>query len=344
MYNNKQYRTSQKSFQEGLSNVQEYLSNVGEKTKDFFAGFGSKGKQNVDDVAKTAEAIKSGDYDAAKPMLEKLVEQGKDIVVMFAPYIGGDLAAQRIFSSMGLAPAAGLTGAAGMVAGAAGILGGQAILNVAENIKGDIKIYQDYLSDYHKDLDALSALYPKNQDLTELIKVMRVYAEDGLKKLIELKDEAEKAKTQTTDKKTETANRKKNYKIAIVGEANWKSYGNQAFTGGMFGAALGGGPIGAGVGALGMALADASKDIFHNLQSKEYQAAAYSNELVDKTQSMVNQIAKYNKIEAAKLQTLVEEFDRYVRKYIYKEKDLEEPKNLTGYLEKLKDYNNRKNL
>lgn len=338
MYNNKQYRTSQKSFQEGLSNVQDYLSNVGEKTKGFFEGFGSPGaKTEENDTNKALDALESGNHEAAKPYLQNLLDQGIDIVVMFAPYIGGDIAAHKIFSSMGLLPAAGLTGAAGFAAGAAGILGGEAILNVAENIKGDLKIYQDYLSDYHKDLDALSALYPENQDLAELIKVMRVYAEDGLKKLIELKNEAEKTNNKT-------ANREKNYRIAIVGDANYKSYLNRAFTGGLFGAALGGGPIGAGVGALGMALADASKDIYHNLQSKEYKAAAYSHELVEKTQSMVNQLAKYSQLEATKLRTLVEDFDRYVRKYIYKEKDLEEPKNLTGYLEKLKNYNNRKKI
>jgi hypothetical protein len=90
-----------------------------------------------------------------------------------------------------------------------------------------------------------------------------------------------------------------------------------------------------------MALADASKDIFHNLQSDEYKAAAYTNELVEKTESMVNQIAKYDALSATKLKNIVEDFDRYVRKYIYKEEDVEEPKNLTGYLEQLKNYNNR---
>lgn len=39
MYNNKHHRIAQKSFQEGLSNVQDYLSNVGKKAKDVFKGF-----------------------------------------------------------------------------------------------------------------------------------------------------------------------------------------------------------------------------------------------------------------------------------------------------------------
>ena len=107
------------------------------------------------------------------------------------------------------------------------------------------------------------------------------------------------------------------------------------------GLAAGGGLIGAGIGGLGMALADASKDVFHNLQSDEYKAAAYTHELVQKAETMVNQIAKYDSLSATKLKNIVEDFDRYVRKYIYKEKDVEEPKNLTGYLEKLKNYNNR---
>lgn len=327
MYNNKQYRTSQKSFQEGLSNVQDYLSGLGEKTKGFFEDLTSIGKEKNDDFSKAVDAIKSGDQEAAKPFLENLLEQGKDIVVMFAPYIGGDLAAIKLFSSMGLAPAAGLTGAAAFAAGGAGLIGAEAAMALAENIKGDLAIYKDYHSDYNKDLDALSALYPENQDLQELIKVMRVYAEDGLKAL--------------TEAKSKKANRKKNYKVAIVGDANWGSYGHQGLSGAAMGAAIGGGPIGAAIGGVGMALADASKDIFHNLQSDEYKAAAYTHELVAKTQTMVNQLAKYDKLAAAKLTNIAEEFDRYVRKYIYKEKDLEEPKNLTGYLEKLKNYNNR---
>jgi hypothetical protein len=328
MYNNKQYRTSQKSFQEGLSNVQEYLSNVGEKTKGFFEGLGSLGTHKNDDVSKAINALKSGDKETARPILEKLLAQGKDIAVMFAPYVGGDLAAYKLFQSMGLVPAAGLSGAAALAAGGAGLLGAEGAMALAENIKGDLEIYKDYQSDYNKDLDALSALYPKNQDLQELINVMRVYAEDGLKAI--------------TDAKNKKANRKKNYRIAIVGEANWGSYAHQGLSGAAMGAATGGGLIGAGIGGLGMALADASKDIFHNLQSDEYKAAAYTNELVEKTQTMVNQLAKYDELTAMKLQNLAKEFDTYVRKYIYKEKDLEEPKNLTGYLEQLKKFNSEK--
>ena len=335
MYNNKQYRTSQKSFQEGLSNVQEYLSNVGEKAKDVFEGFIPKNevqnevqnKVKNDDTSKARAALEAGNTEAAKPHLENLIESGVDIAKEFGLLLGGELAAYKLFTSMNLKPSKGPGGVAGFVRGGAGLLAAEGGMNIIENIKGDIEIYKDYHSDYNKDLDALSELYPQNQDLQELIKVMRVYADDGLKALIEAKS-----------KKT---SRRKNYKIAILGNANWGSYGHQGLSGAAMGAAAGGGLIGAGIGGLGMALADASKDIFHNLQSDEYKAAAYTNELVEKTNSMVNQLAKYNPLEATKLQTLVEDFDRYVRKYIYKEKDVEEPKNLTDYLKQLKNYNNR---
>jgi hypothetical protein len=328
MYNNKQYRTSQKSFQEGLSNVQEYLSNLGEKTKGFFEGLIPKNEVKNDDTSKAKAALEAGDTEAARPHLENLIESGVDIAKEFGLLLGGELAAYKLFTSMNLKPTQGIGGLAGFARGGAGLLAAEGAMNIAENIKGDLEIYKDYQSDYNKDLDALSALYPDNQDLQELIKVMRVYADDGLKSI--------------TEAKNKKANRKKNYKIAIVGGANWGSYAHQGLSGAAMGAATGGGLIGAGVGGLGMALADASKDIFHNLQSNEYKAAAYTHELVEKTESMVNQLAKYDELSAMKLQNLVKEFDTYVRKYIYKEQDLEEPKNLTGYLEQLKKFNSGK--
>jgi hypothetical protein len=327
MYNNKQHRIAQKSFQEGLSNVQDYLSEVGKKAKNIFEGFGPSHEEKNDDFSKAEEALKSGNTEAAKPFLENLQEKGIDIAKEFGLLLGGELAAYKLFTKMKLKPAKGVGGLAGFARGGAGMLAAEGAMDIAENIKGDLEIYKDYQSDYNKDLDALSKLYPKNQDLQELIKVMRVYADDGLKALI--------------DAKSKKANRRKNYKIAIVGEANWGSYGHQGLSGAAMGAAAGGGPWGAAIGGLGMALADASKDVFHNLQSKEYQAAAYTHELVEKTESMVNQIAKYDALSATKLKNIVDDFDRYVRKYIYKEKEVEEPKNLTGYLEKLKNYKNR---
>ena len=327
MYNNKQHRIAQKSFQEGLSNVQDYLSNVGKKAKDIFEGFIPKNNEQTDDTSKARQALEAGDTEAARPYLENLMESGVDIAKEFGLLLGGEIAAYNLFSKMKLYPTKGVGGLAGFARGGAGMLAAEGLMNIAENIKGDIEIYKDYHSDYNKDLDALSNLYPKNQDLQELIKVMRVYAEDGLKALMEAK--------------SKKANRRKNYRIAIVGEANWGSYGHQGLSGAAMGAAAGGGPWGAAIGGLGMALADASKDVFHNLQSKEYQAAAYTHELVEKTESMVNQLAKYDALSATKLRNIVNDFDRYVRKYIYKEKDVDEPKNLTGYLEKLKNYKNR---
>jgi hypothetical protein len=329
MYNNKQHRIAQKSFQEGLSNVQDYLSNVGKKTKDIFEGFLPKKEELNDDTSKAKQALETGNTEAARPYLENLIDSGVDIAKEFGLLFGGEIAANKLFTQMKLKPTKGPGGLAGAVRGGAGFFAAEGAMNLAENIKGDLEIYKDYQSDYNKDLDALSKLYPENKDLQELIKVMQVYAEDGLKALIEAK--------------SKKANRRKNYKIAIVGEANWGSYGHQGLSGAAMGAAAGGGPWGAAISGLGMALADASKDVFHNLQSKEYQAAAYTHELVEKTESMVNQLAKYDAVAATKLKSIVEDFDKYVRKYIYKEKDVEEPKNLTGYLEQLKVYNKRNN-
>ena len=79
----------------------------------------------------------------------------------------------------------------------------------------------------------------------------------------------------------------------------------------------GGGVPGAAIAGGGFALADAAKDVAHHLRSKEYQAAAYSHELVEKARTMANQIRKYDQIFAMQLTKYVEEFDLYVNKYIY---------------------------
>ena len=65
---------------------------------------------------------------------------------------------------------------------------------------------------------------------------------------------------------------------------------------------------------------------WHNFQSNEYKAAAYSNELVKKSESMINQLKKVDPQLAMGLSTLVKDFNNYVRKNIYKEKNVEEPK------------------
>ena len=330
MYNNKQHKIAQKSFQEGLSNVQEYLSDLGEKAPKIFEGLGHLGKEKIDDVPELIERIKSGDQ-SAEIDIEKLVKQGIDVVALFAPYFGGDIYARQFFAAFGLEAAAGLALVPSLLYGGAALLGSEALMSVAENIKGDLAIYKDYLSDFHKDLDALSKLYSKNDDLQELIKVIRKYGDDGLQII-------EKAKAK------KKASRNKNYKIAIVGEANLGSYAHQGLSGAAMGAAMGGGLVGAGIGALGMGLADASKDLFHNMQSDEYKAAAYTHELKGKTATLVNQLNKYDKLFGIQLSKVVDEFDNYVRKYIYQEENVKDPKNLLGYLEILKNYKNRKNV
>lgn len=324
MYNNRHHKIAQKSFQEAFSNSQEYLENVGKNVSELSKGVKIITQDKLKEIPQLIEDIKSG-KPSAKPKLEEMAESGIDLVKEFAPYLGGDLAAKEFFALFGLEAAAGLALGPALLAGGAGLLAAEGAMSLAENLKGDIAIYKDYLGDFHKDLDAISKLYPKNKDLQELIKVMRKYGDDGLKIILDVKSRRK-------------ANRK-NYRIAIVGEANWGSYAHQGLSGAAMGAAMGGGPIGAAIGGLGMALADASKDIFHNWQSNAYKAAAYTNELKQKTQTLVNQINKYDKIFGNQLKNVVDEFDVYVRKFIYKEKDLDDPKNLLGYLDILKKYN-----
>jgi hypothetical protein len=330
MYNNKQHRIAQKSFQEGWSNVKDYLSDVGQKAPKILEGLGHLVKEKADDIPELIERIKSGD-ESASIDIKEMAEQGKDIIALFAPYLGGDLYAKQFFRAFGLEAAAGLPLVPSLLYGGAALLGSEALMSVAENIKGDLAIYKDYLSDFHKDLDALSKLYPDNSDLQELIKVMRKYGDDGLQII-------EKAKAK------KKASRNKNYKIAIVGEANWGSYAHQGLSGAAMGAAMGGGPIGAAIGALGMGLADASKDWWHSMQTDEYKAAAYTHELKEKTTTLVNQLNKYDKLFGIQLSKVVDEFDNYVRKYIYQEEDVKDPKNLLGYLEILKKSKNRNNV
>jgi hypothetical protein len=116
----------------------------------------------------------------------------------------------------------------------------------------------------------------------------------------------------------------KNQRLAIVGQANWGSYLHNFFSGAAMGAP--GGVGGAVTSGTGMALWDAAKDIYHNFQSKEYKAAAYSNELIKKSRSMIEQLKKADPKLALGLSTLVKDFNNYVRKNINKEKNVANPK------------------
>lgn len=332
MYNNKQHKIAQKDFQEGLSNVKEYLENVGKNTSAIYNQFSSSAE---DEIPQIIQDIKQGNADKYLPKLEELKAKDvwksfTDLVALFAPYVGGEIAARMLLASIGItATGGGMAMLPAFAAGGAGLLAAEGAMSLVENIKGDLGIYKDYLTDFNKDLDALSKLYPKNNDLQMMIFLIRKFGDKGLSIIEEAKQPV-------------NASRNKRYKIAIVGDANWGSYGHQGLSGAAMGAAMSAGnPIGALIGGLGMGLADASKDIFHNLQSKEYKAAAYTHELVEKTRTLVNQLAKYDKLFATQLNKFVNELDVYVRKNIYKEEGLEDPQAL---IKLLNAYKKRKSL
>jgi len=188
--------------------------------------------------------------------------------------------------------------------------GAQVLMNVAENAKGDLAIYKDYMSDYIKDLDAILKLLPKNEDVKVLCKIMKDVAYQGL-------DKIEKAKMQKTSKR-------RNYRIAIRGEANWGSYGHQFLEGAGFGAgSTGGSWQGALAGGLGFGLADAARDIAHHMNDDDYKATAYAAELNEKVRSMANQVKKYDKGFADTLSQYGQQFEDYFRKYIFSPNALE---------------------
>jgi hypothetical protein len=355
MYNNKQYRTAQLNLEDATKNIGEYLGNVGKNIPQIAKGIGIMGQDAANKAPKEVEDLLSGDPKKRDVVLKDLAEKGYNVVNFLAPYVGGTMVAHDIVNDMGLIPKGkipGLHGLKGFGASTLGFLGAEALMSMAEEAKGDLAIYLDYYSDYVKELNAIEKLFPNDTNLYELIRLLKITGEDGKQAIIDAK------------KKIVQSMKKKNYKIAIRGEANWGSYLHNFLSGAAGGLASGGGLAGAAVGGGGFALVDAGKDIAHNLRSKEYQAAAYSNELVEKTQSMVNQLKKYDSILAEQLRKYAEEFDLYVIKYIYEPKkkrsnsylDLdyyqslldekvfnkkthEEPKLLLDYLKQIKSEN-----
>jgi hypothetical protein len=329
MYNNKQYRTAQFNLEDATKNIGEYLGSVGKNIPQIAKGLGLMGGNAAKKTPKSVKDLWSGDPEKLNLALEDLrskgykfitnpkkmelalkdlAEKGYDIGNFLSPYVGGTIVATELVKDLGLMPGGkvpGLHGIKGFAAGTAGFLGAEALMSIAEHAKGDLAIYEDYYSDFKKDLDAIEKLFPENKDLYELMRLLRLTAEDGKDVIIEGK------------KKVVKSINKKNYKIAIVGEANWGSYLHNAFSGAVSGLASGGGVPGAAIAGGGFALADAAKDVAHHLRSKEYQAAAYSHELVEKARTMANQIRKYDQIFAMQLTKYVEEFDLYVNKYIY---------------------------
>ena len=288
----------------------------------------------------------------------QLVHMGKEM----AGFTAADMAASKALGALGVeathAPAVtgfgakAAQGLKGFGLGTAGFIGAESAMAAAEEAQGPLKIYQSYLSDYNKDLNAIAQLFPQDQNLMYLIEQLRMFANKGLEKmqaygnkLPTLKDIASTGANTAGQMaqgigsmvgikpaQAHAVYNNKNQRLAIVGQANWGSYLHQFLSGAAMGAP--GGLGGAAVSGSGMALWDAAKDIWHNFQSNQYKAAAYSNELVTKSRSMINQLKKVDPQVATALSVLVTDFNNYVRKNINKEQNIADPKFMNLMLQK----------
>jgi hypothetical protein len=102
MYNNKQYRIAQKSFQEGFENIKEYLGNVAEQTKAVAGGLLSPGAKEVAaehnlDEEKIKHHMANGQFLELSPFVQDLLHQGYDLATEFGTLLVGDLAVNRLF-------------------------------------------------------------------------------------------------------------------------------------------------------------------------------------------------------------------------------------------------------
>ena len=297
----------------------------------------------------------------------QLEHMGKEM----AGFTAADMAASTALGKVGIQAAHGpavsgfgakaLQGLKGFGLGTAGFIGAESAMAAAEEAQGPLKIYENYLSDYNKDLDAIAQLFPQDQSLMMLIQQLKNFGKIGLQKmqaygnkLPTLGDivstgagtvgqlaQGVGSMVGAKPQQTHAVYNNKNQRLAIVGQANWGSYLHQFLSGAAMGA--GGGAGGAAVSGTGMALWDAAKDVWHNFQSKEYKAAAYSNELVTKSRSMINQLKKADPNFASGLSALVRDFNNYVRKNINKEKNVADPKLMNLILQQQMAQNTQNN-
>ena len=237
-----------------------------------------------------------------------------------------------------LKPTTNMSGLKGMGIGLATAVGTSSLLNLAEEMKGPKAIFNDYMTDYTKLLNALSALYPQHQELQNMInlgkqigqKASYMMASSNVKgpSLTQavstgLKSGAEQAKGLADlggmalgRTPAQAVYNHKMTKVAIVGEANFGQYGRGALEGAAGG--LAGGAVGVGIGAASGAGYEIGKDIWHNTRSNQYKAAAYTNQLIEKVSSMAAQLNKFNPQAAALLSKYANDLNNYVKQNIYK--------------------------
>lgn len=278
---------------------------------------------------------------------DALNEMGLETAKEIGGSIGSDLAATALVSAAAPAAATAL-GNPALLKGIGTYMAAKGGLALAEEMQGAKKIFNDYYSDYVKLLDALSKTFPQNAELQQVVNLGKNYGQKayqamsqaqiqdpnlfqaigtgvntGVQAVNAIKDTISSAAGGNQQPAASAASvaanfNYKNYRLAIVGDygGNIGKYVNEAGTGALSGLAMAG-PWGALAGGIGMLGWEAGKDIFHNMQSKAYQAAAYTNELKRKGSSMVAQLKKFNPEMALAMYRIIEQIDAYVQSKIY---------------------------
>jgi len=334
MYNNRNYKFSQKSVDEGLANLRDYFQGAGAKTVESTEALAILSKNGFNDFPSFTKGLQNGEANAITAAKE-LSEKVYGIASYLLPFYAGDRAVSTILNKTNprINPTTKVKlpfepptkGGPGLLKniglGMAGTLGAEGVMSVAENLKGDLAIYKDYLGDYNKDLNAILEQYPKNEDISILVDLLKTKGQKGLK-IIE-------------DAKNQVVSNRKRYKIAIKGEANIGSYLHQFLSGAAGGAAATKTWQGALVSGLGDMAYDIGKDVYHNLQDTDYKATAYAAEVVEKVESMANQVEKYDREFANDLRNTAMQFEAWFRKNIYKVSENKlNPDSWRNYLEK----------
>jgi len=284
---------------------------------------------------------------------DELKEMGLETGKEMAGAMGSDLAATALVSAA-IPAATAVPAAFGTLANPAiakGIgtyIAAKGGIALAEEMQGAKKIFNDYYSDYVKLLDALSKTFPQNAELQQVVNLGKNYGQKayqamsqaqiqdpnlfqaigtgvntGVQAVNAIKDTISSAAGGNQQPPASAASvaanfNYKNYRLAIVGDYGSQigKYVNEAGTGALAGGAMAGG-WGALAGGIGMLGWEAGKDIYHNMQSKAYQAAAYTNELKRKGASMVAQLKKFNPEMALAMYRIIQQIDLYVQSKIY---------------------------
>jgi hypothetical protein len=280
---------------------------------------------------------------------EELKQMGGDVGKELAGAFGSELAATGLVAAA--APAAiGAISNPAIGKGIATFVGVKGALALGEELQGAKKIFNDYYLDYTRLLDALSKTFPNNSELQQVVNLGKSYGQKAQQAMnqAQIQDPNVIQALQTglntgmetassignvvstamggnqqppasaASAATNASFNYKNYRLAIVGNYgnNALKYLNEGGTAALAGLATAG-PWGALIGGVGSLGWEIGKDVFHNMQSKAYQAAAYTNELKTKGMSMVAQLKKFNPLMALQMYKVIQQIDAYVQFNIY---------------------------